>query len=1333
MFSRFSVKKPYTVVVGVIIVLILGFVSFTKMTTDLLPSINLPYAIVVTTYPGASPSEVEEVVTKPVEEAMATVSNIEMMQSVSSENVSMVILQFAQTTDMNAVSLEMRENLDQIESYWDDMVGSPIIMKLNPDMLPVMVAAVEKDGLGSVAISDLVDQEIMSDIESLEGVASVSTSGSVEESIQVLIRQEKIDEVNQKVEDALNDKFAEAQQELDDAAAELDESEDKMATAQAEIDAGRAQLESGKAQLLSQLPQAQSQLNSAQSELMKNEAELQEGLNTINTTLSVLEESLKEGGLLDQAEEQIDAAVSSLDVENTVSQLQAQKTTLETTIAQLESGILALDEQIAVLPDGAEKEELLNTKAAMQLQLGTLQGELQKLDEGIAAIQGAVAEYEKQRQEITKSREEMESQKAELLKQKETLEKYQEEINTGKVSLNAALTELNSQQISATIEMASAQASMLVGEMQLESGKAQITAGKEQLEAGQEELDEQKSNAMKNADVSKTITSALVSQILQAQNFSMPAGYVTEDKTQYLVRVGDKFKDSGDMEELILFDMGMDDLDPIRLSDVADVIKIDNSSEVYASINGNPGVLLTMQKQTGYATSEVSERLLKYFERAEENDGTLHFTVLMDQGIYIDMVVSAVLQNLLYGAVLAIVILYIFLRDMRPTAVVACSIPISVLVAVVLMYFSGITLNMISLSGLALGVGMLVDNSIVVIENIYRLRTLGYSRRKAAVAGANQVAGAIAASTLTTICVFLPIVFSEGITRQLFVDMGLTIAYSLLASLLVALTIVPMMSAGLLKQEKQFEHKVFDKLLAWYEKMMAVVLHRKAVVLLGALALLVISAVLCLSRGMVFIPEMESTQATVTVVMPEGSTVEETGAMSDQIMERLEDLEDIESIGAMAGASSGISLMGGSGDAESATMYLILREDKELSGDELTKEIFDRTEDLDCEVNVSTSDMDMSALGGSGLTVKVKGKDLDKLKEIATDVAGLLEEVEGTEDVSDGQEETEAEQRIVVDKAKASEYNLTVAQVFQQISAKLAESTSATTIATDTKDYEVNVIDENTTTYSRSDVERFMITYTTTEGEEKEIALSKIADFVEGEGMASINRESQSRYINVTAAIAEGYNVTLVANEARALLEDYSVPDGYSVEMAGEDETIMESMWEMTKMLLMAVAFIYLIMVAQFQSLLSPFIVMFTIPLAFTGGFLGLFLTGKDFSIIAMLGLVMLSGIIVNNGIVLVDYINQLRLEGMEKKAAIIEAGKTRMRPIMMTAFTTILGLLTMAMGVGMGAEMMQGMAIVTIGGLLYGTILTVVIVPCIYDVLNRKNYVKEMEDLDEI
>ena len=341
------------------------------------------------------------------------------------------------------------------------------------------------------------------------------------------------------------------------------------------------------------------------------------------------------------------------------------------------------------------------------------------------------------------------------------------------------------------------------------------------------------------------------------------------------------------------------------------------------------------------------------------------------------------------------------------------------------------------------------------------------------------------------------------------------------------------------------------------------------------------------------------------------------------------------------------------------------------------------------------------------------------------------------EEISDGMEEATEELRLVIDKDAASEHNLTVAQVYMQIQKKLAEQGSATTLSTESKDYDVVVIDEKQTKYTRDDVKDFTIEATDQEGNTENIPLEEIASFEDALGPDSIRRVNQSRYITVSAQLQNGYNVGLVGNEVEKELNKYEVPDGYSVKMTGEDETIKEAMVEMMKMLGLAVVFIYLIMVAQFQSLLSPFIVMFTMPLAFTGGLLGLVVADQEVSVIALIGFVMLSGIIVNNGIVLVDYTNQLRSEGMEKRQALIQAGKTRMRPILMTALTTILGLSTMSMGLGMGADMVQPMAVVTIGGLIYGTVLTLFVVPCIYDVLNRKQYHSisddELEDQDDI
>lgn len=1351
MISKFSVKRPYTVVVGIILVLVLGVVSFSKMKTDLLPDMTLPYALVYTTYAGASPEEVETAVTRPVEQSMATISNIENVTSVSSENISLVILEFSQTANMDAVTIEMRENLDQIESYWDENVGSPIIMKMNPDMLPVMVAAVQAGDMGSAELTDYVNNTILPELESIEGVASVSASGLIEEEVQVVLRQDKIDAVNKKVSDALDGKFAEAESEMQDAREELEE--------------GKSELADGEKQLAEQTASAESQISSGQSQLISSEAELNRKIAEVDSKLSELEKQEKELEAkekeLAEGEKQLDALPGQLkkaqeglegiekgitglenasvglesaqaafeakaELEKQIAEAEKNPETPAEAVAALKGQLTAVQQQLdaALAPLKAAGVDASGSYSEIQQKINSKKAELisqkTQLESQIAQLQGAVDDIPKQRKtiaagkkQLAAGKKQMKEGKAQIQAAKQQLTDAKNQIASGKTSLSAALSALNQQKISATIEIA--------------AGKAQLAAGEAQLDAAEDELDSQKDAAYDQADVEGILTADMIKGILAAQNFTMPAGYVTEEGIDYLVRVGDKITDTEALDNLMLLDLHMDGLKPVYLSDVADVVVTDNSGEVYAKINGQAGVMFSMQKQSGYSTGEVSNKIKAKFAEIEEAAEDTHFIQLMDQGIYIDLVVNSVLQNMLSGAVLAILILLLFLKSVRPTVVIAFSIPTSILTAIVLMYFSGININIISLSGLALGIGMLVDNSIVVIENIYRLRGEGMPAKKAAVEGARQVAGAIAASTLTTICVFLPIVFTEGITRQLFVDMGLTIGYSLLASLAVALTLVPMMGAGLLKKNEEKKSRFFEGLQNGYGKALGFALNHRALVLAGAVLMLALSAVLSVSRGTEFMPEMESTQMSVTLTMPEGATDQETARMADEVTERLLKIPDIEEAGAMTGGSGMMGMMGGGSSGE-VSMYLILKEDKELENQKLAEKIEEDTADLECEVDVQTSSMDMSALGGSGISIKIKGRELDTLKDLAEQAAGIVSQVEGTEEVSDGIEEKTLEMRIVVDKDKAMEHQLTTAQVFQFLQGKLAEAKSATTLATDVKDYPVLVINETDTKLTRDEIKKLTIEGKDKDGNPEDVPLKDMVKFEDSEGFSSINREAQTRYVTVTAAVDAEHNIGLVSNEVEKQLSKMDFPKGYSFEMSGENETINESMTELLKMLGLAVVLIYLIMVAQFQSLLSPFIIMFTIPLAFTGGFLGLWITGSPVSVIAMIGFVMLSGIIVNNGIVLVDYINQLRREGMEKREAIIESGRTRLRPILMTALTTILGLSTMALGMGMGADMVQPMAIVTVGGLIYGTLLTLLVVPCIYDLLNRKKDMTEEE-----
>ena len=1311
MLSKFSVRRPFTVLVAVVLAIVLGIVSFLEMNTDLLPNMEFPYAIVITTYPGASPEEVETTVTKPIEQTMASVSNIKNIMSSSQDNMSMVMLEFNQSANMDSITIEMRESLDTLTSVWDDSISNPIIMKMNPDMMPIMVAAIDYDDMTSTEVTNKAKSEVVPELESIEGVASVTTTGEVEEKVEVVIRQDKIDEMNKKVQDAIDGKLDDAKKKITDGKEKIENGKDTLDTqkekAASEMAKGKTKLNKASSSVADGLKEINSQITEVkkqQKELLETEKKVNSGLTTVQTEKAKLVSTL----------ETLQKTQESLNTLNTT--LQTLLTTQSALQAQVDAGTATAEvkEQLATV--NAQIAGIDNTLTAQGMTRETLAAKLAEVKAGITSAQSGKAALEQQEASLSETKKKVSEGKKQINSGLAKLNAAKKKLENGETTTTKALEELNKQQVLASIQMS-------VAEVKLSNGESS-------LKEAEKSLNETKKTTKSSSDLSTIITTEMVQNVLKAENFEMPAGYITEGDAKYLVKVGEKVESTDQIENLVIADMDLDGLEPIKLSDVADVVHTDNSSEIYTNLNGNPAVAVVMEKQTGYSTGEVTDRVLDEFKDLQKDIDGLHITVLMNQGVYIDLVVNSVGQNLLMGGILAILILLLFLKDLRPTIIVACSIPLSLVTAVVLMYFSGVTMNIISLSGLALGVGMLVDNSVVVIENIFRLRKEGETARRAAVEGAKEVAGAITASTLTTVCVFAPIVFTDGITRQLFVDLGLTLAYSLLASLLVALTLVPAMSAGMLKKTKEHKEGFINKIQNVYANILSKVLRFKVVVILGSLAVLFLAAWWSISRGTAFMPEMESTQMTMTLSTEKEVSFEDTTKMSDEVIKRIRDIEDIQTVGAMSGGGGMMSgMMGGNQGGTSISMYILLNEKRTLSNDELKKKIEEKTKDMkDCKIDIQTSSMDMSALGSSGISIKVKGKDLDKLQKITEDIMKKIETVEGLKEISNGLEDGTEEFRVIVDKSKAMKYSLTVAQVFQQINAKVKEATSATTISTDTKDYDVYVKNDTEESISQADVKDMDIEYTNQQGKKKKVKLSKIATFEKAVSPNAIVRDNQQRLMTVSASLKDDYNIGLVSNDVKKVLKDYEAPDGYTIEMDGEDETIMEAMGQLLLMLLLAIIFMYLIMVAQFQSLLSPFIILFTIPLAFTGGFLGLAITGSEVSVIAMVGFVMLAGVIVNNGIVLVDYINQLRRRGLEKREAIVEAGRTRLRPILMTALTTILGLSTMAMGLGMGGDMVQPMAIVTIGGLLYGTLLTLFVVPCIYDLLNRKKNMVEEE-----
>lgn len=1210
---QFSVKKPFTVLVGVIIVIILGIMSFSKMTADLLPSMNFPYLIVTTTYIGASPEKVESTISAPLEQALATTSNVKTITSKSSENYSMVMLEFEDTVNIDSAIIELNSKLDLVKSAWtDEKISNPIITKINPDMLPIMITGVEYNGLQGVELTNFLNNEIIPKLERIDGVASVSSIGLIEEKIQVQLNQDKIDEINDKI--------------LANIDSELLKTEKQLKSARYQLNNGKAELEK---------------------QSKEQNAKIEDGLVQINAGIEQLNKANAE--ILEKEQE-----------------IKPLKNILETAIKLLDAG---------------------------------------KIDEALEAIKNAIPDFPADEINIKKNLNDRLKEVNDGLTQ----------IEQGKKEISNQLTELNNKKV----ELENGKQTL---NTELDKARAQLSSQEYKLNQGLSEFNSARDQAYKNASLDGVLTSEMISNILMADNFAMPAGYINQtEEDKIIVKVGNEFSNLDEIKNLTIFSFEIEGLENVTLEQLADVEMTNNENDIYAKINGNAAAMFSFQKQSIASTGGVSDNIKEQLEKLEEEYDGLSFMYLMDQGIYIDLVIGSVLQNLLYGAILAILVLFIFLRDIKPTIAVALSIPVSLTFAITLMYFTGVSINIISLSGLALSVGMLVDNAIVVIENIYRLRNKGMEIKEAAITGAKSVAGAIFASTLTTICVFLPIVFVEGITRQLFQDMALTIGYSLLASLFVALTVIPAMTSKLFKEEKKIEHKAFDKVVNTYKNILVKALEHKKIVLLGSVALLIVSIVLVFKMGLAFIPEMEGTQASVTLEFDKTVTQADQRTISDEILVKLTEIEDVESVGALKSDSTS-GMMGGSSDTVS--MYMILNENRKLSNAELEKQIFEKTSSYEnLEVSVSTSNMDMSALGGTGIQLSVKGHNLDEMQDTIKELEELFKDNEGVLKIENGIEDVSLERRIIVDKNKAMEYGLTVAQIYSLVSQKLSKELDSTTLSVDNKDYPVIVTKTENEILTKDTLEDFEIEGTKN-NEKVTLKMSELVQIEEANSLNSINRENSTRYITMTILVDSDHNVALVSRDIEKELKDYISNDlrnGIEIDVAGENESIISALKDLLLMIGLAVLLIYLIMVAQFQSLKSPFIIMFTIPLAFTGGLLSLFITGKELSVIAMIGFLVLSGIVVNNGIVFVDYVNQLISGGKKKREALVEAGTTRLRPIVMTALTTILGMLTMALGMGMGSDMVQPLGIVTIGGLLYSTILTLVVVPCMYDIMFRK------------
>lgn len=1281
---KFSVKKPLTVFVAVLAILVLGVVAYLKMTPDLMPNMDFPYVILVTTDPGASPETVEADITKPLEQSMATLDRIKNVTSSSMDSVSMVVLEFEDGVNMDTVSVDIQQKINQLKGSWSDTVGDPYVLKMNPSMLPVQVAALSYDGKDITELSDFVTDTLSPKLEGITGVASVTVSGTVQHQLHVILSQKKLDDLSRRLSDAIA-------KQLDDAAGQL-------SSARGQVNSAKAAIRSAE----------ESAVRDAVTQALTT---IQDSLKTMRDSRDQLQDNLRE-----------------------LADIQREKARLEAENAPYQAKIEAIRQNPSMTE---EEKQAAIAEIESDPEYVRIQAELAALDLRMAALGVKWDEAVQRAKEWQKQLEELEKQLRDL-ETDEGVAKLADQVTAGTLTMADAVTQI----ISANIQLDSAL---------------------NQIDQGLQTLEESRSAALSQADLSSSLNLSTITALLTAQNFSMPAGYLKEDGVNYMVSVGDAIGTRQDLENLVLFDLGMDGIDPIRMKDVADVAITDNSSEIYDKLNGKDGVIVSFNKQSTYATAEVSDNINSRFRELEAEYQGLSFVPLMDQGDYIYLIINSILSSLGWGALFAVLILYLFLRDLRPTVITLCSIPISVIFAVVLMYFSGVTINMISLSGLAVAVGMLVDNSVVVIENIYRLRAKGATVIQAAVSGARQVLGAITASTLTTVCVFLPIVFVEGITKQLFTDLALTMTYSLLASLIVALTLVPAMASGMLRKEKPQKPGLLDRVYPAYRKAVSWSLRHRAVVLLLSLVLLLGSAGATLARGFAFMPNIDMNTVNLTVSMPEGCTREQAVSLADEVLRRAAQVENVETVGAMmssSGSSGGMdmtSMMSSGGGAYDVTAYITLTEG--ASGAKTGQQIEAACTGMDCTVTASGAmDSYMTYLTGSGVTLNVYGSDMEQMQSAAKTLAAKLATVPGTENVSDGLEQAATALHLSVDRNAAMEKGLTVAQVYMAVASALTDTDSSLSLTLDGLDVSVSIQSPEESRMTREklmDLEidpsamsamSSMMSAASGSGSmsgmsgmssgstsavqaAEPVRLGDIAKLEETVSLNTIHRDQQRRYITVSADVADGCNVTKVTTAAQAAIAEVDLPQGITASFQGENEAIMDAIRQLLLMLLLGIVLVYLVMVAQFQSLRSPLIVMFTIPLAFTGGFLALLLAGIEVSVVSLVGFVMLVGVIVNNGIVLVDYINQLRLEGMGRREAIIEAGVTRLRPILMTSLTTILGLVVMAFGKDVGTALMQPVALVCIGGLLYATLMTLLVVPCMYDILSRRDLRKVNEE----
>lgn len=1010
--SKVSIQRPVTTVMVVFIILLLGIISIGRLPVDLLPKLELPYALVMTSYSGVGPQEIESLITKPLESTVGTVSNLKSISSTSSNGSSMIFVEFNDGTDMDMAMLDMREKIDMIKGFLPEGSDEPMVLELDPNMMPIMQIGISGNE-DLVQLKQIVEDEITGKIERIEGVASVSLSGGKEKEIRVTLLPDKLKGYN--------------------------------------------------------------------------------------------------------------------------------------------------------------------------------------------------------------------------------------------------------------------------------------------------------------------ITASAVAQSIAAENLNLPAGEVKQGNSTLTLRAVGEFSNIDEIKNLPVMSSG----GVIYLRDIAEVEEVYKEMSSYAYINGKPSIALSIQKQSTANTVQVAKEINNELEKLRSELPDIDITMIYDSAEFINLSIGNVASTAIMGGILAVLILFVFLRNIRSTLIVGTSIPISIIATFALMYFSGLTLNMVSLGGLALGVGMLVDNAIVVLENIYRHRENGAGRIDAADQGTTEVGMAVLASTLTTIAVFIPIVFVQGWAATIFKEMALTVTFSLTASLVVAITLVPMMASKILKVEKVDDIKrrkittkifdgwsaVLDQIDKGYRKVLNWTIHHRVKaafitvgVFIGTLMIPILGLV-----GMEFFPASDEGQFSISVTLPKGTVIEETFEVVEQVQTKLEGIAEIQEMFVNIGGGAGMMGTGTASNSASLTIDIGSVKERERSVDEVADEARNLISDIPgAEFSVSGSSS-MTGTGGAAISIQIAGDELDELERVANDVVSIVKSVDGTREVSSSIEDGVPEAQITINRQKASMYGLNMATISNTLKTAVQGSV-ATKYKVDGTEIDVRMVYDTSKSEYLKDIKSISITSPMGVN----IPLSEVADISIRKSPISISRDNQKRIVTVNSALF-GVDMNTVKTSIDQKLQNYQMPNGYSYEFAGEVEQMMESFASLGLALLLAIVLVYMVLAAQFESFLHPFTIMFSVPLALTGAILGLFVTGRTLSMPSFIGLIMLAGIVVNNAIVLIDYIIQLRHKGYSRTEAILEAGPTRLRPILMTTLTTVLGMIPMALGIGEGAETMAPLATAVIGGLTLSTVLTLVVIPLNY------------------